>query len=112
MMGTFDPATATPLVCILGIEAPWGATRSHTGVEALPPPDPEPATLATVTLKGMIPPFVDTSNSLADTVQAAPVVYVNERVSGVEPEAGVKFAVVTPGDTTRFAGGLEIERVT
>jgi hypothetical protein len=55
---------------------------------------------------------VETSSSLAKTFQAEPVVYVKERVSGLEPEAGVKFEVESPGFTTRLAGGFEIESVT
>ena len=113
MIGTLDPATATPLVCVLATVAPCGATRSQTGVALLPlVPEPLAAALATVTLKGIIPPFVETSSSLAARFQAAPVVYVNDSVSGVEPDAGVKFAVVAPGDTTKVAGGFEMESVT
>ena len=37
---------------------------------------------------------------------------MKDSVSGLEPEAGVKFEVVSPGFTTRLAGGFEMESVT
>ena len=52
---------------------------------------------------------METSSSLAVALHGVPVVYANERVSGVVPEAGVKLAVARPGFTTRFAGGFETE---
>jgi hypothetical protein len=37
---------------------------------------------------------------------------VKDNVSGVVPDAGVKFVTPGPGFTTRVDGGLEIARVT
>ena len=70
---------ATPLVAVVG-SCPELFMRTHTALVVLPP---VPLTFATVTLKGMIPPFEDTSSSIAQSgavagagivVVAAPVV--------------------------------------